>query len=318
MKESCAIKLIEDPIQDLFKIRNPNLVHPDEMQEDRKMRQDGFLGNMEDDDHLLELTLISAQGLKSPLSSNLRRLQTFAVTWIQPTAKLRTRIDRVGSKNPTWNDKFLFRVSPSFLSGDTSALTVDIFAVGLLKDPLLGSVRILLSSFLPRSASSSSSSSSSPDFRFRSPAFGAFQIRRHSGRFQGVLNVAARVIDVSDFGSLAGMSAIGYGDLIGKKAVTRRKHRQRPEMLETGEESPVSGGESTDGGESTTSNSSAASTAAVDPSSRILREMNGQESLERKNSGGGRILCWPALPRKIHISPSDENIRVLCSSNGSH
>ncbi|KAL8160047.1 hypothetical protein V2J09_001584 [Rumex salicifolius] len=286
---------------------------------------------MEDDHHLLELTLISAQGLKSPFSSNMRRLQTFAVTWIQASTKLRTRIDRVGSENPTWNDKFLFRVSPSFLAGETSAITVEVFAVGILKDTLLGSVRILLSSFLPSgrflpTASPSappSVSSSTPDLRLpriRTPAFGAFQIRRPSGRFQGILNVAAVVVDISDFGSLAGLTAIGYHDLMREKSSNRRKHDnqkcKRSGKSEAGEDSSVDdscGGdftEASDGGESTTSTSSAASAAA---SPRILREMNGQE-LNHTECGGGGILCWLNLPRKIHISPSDENFRVLCSS----
>ncbi|KAK9715423.1 hypothetical protein RND81_06G163900 [Saponaria officinalis] len=73
--------------------------------------------------HLLEINLISAQNLKQP-STNLRRLQTYVVVYIDSNFKLRTRVDHVGAENPTWNDKFIFRVSDDFFRRETSAFTV--------------------------------------------------------------------------------------------------------------------------------------------------------------------------------------------------
>ncbi|GAU13608.1 hypothetical protein TSUD_347120 [Trifolium subterraneum] len=58
---------------------------------------------------VLEINLISAQGLKPP-SSLKRRFQTYALTWIDSSTKLRTRVDKIGGQNPTWNDKFLFKI----------------------------------------------------------------------------------------------------------------------------------------------------------------------------------------------------------------
>ncbi|KAI4328861.1 hypothetical protein L6164_021184 [Bauhinia variegata] len=98
---------------------------------------------------VLEINLISAQGLK-PQSFNLRRMQTYAVTWVDQHTKLRTQVDKLGGENPTWNDKFLFRVTSKFLASETSAVSVAIYSVGCFKDHLIGTVRFLISNiFLP-------------------------------------------------------------------------------------------------------------------------------------------------------------------------
>lgn len=56
--------------------------------------------------NILEISLISAQDL-APISKSLR---TYAVTWINPNKKKTTRIDNEDHNNPTWNDKFSFKV----------------------------------------------------------------------------------------------------------------------------------------------------------------------------------------------------------------
>lgn len=56
--------------------------------------------------HILEISLISAQDL-APVSKSLR---TYALTWINPNRKRSTKVDDEGHNNPTWNDKFSFKV----------------------------------------------------------------------------------------------------------------------------------------------------------------------------------------------------------------
>ncbi|KAF7826116.1 BON1-associated protein 2 [Senna tora] len=150
---------------------------------------------------VLEINLISAQGLK-PLSSARRKQQTYAVTWVDPSTKLRTRVDQIGGENPTWNDKFLFRVTPEFLASETSAVCVAIYSVGLLRDSLVGTVRFLISNILDSGDDSDGDS-------IRTPTFCAVQIRRPSGSFHGVMNIGAMVLEGSDFPALNGISAIG-------------------------------------------------------------------------------------------------------------
>jgi len=168
-------------------------------------------------EQVLEINLISAQGLQPP-SSPRRRLQTYALTWIDPSTKLRTRVDKVGGHNPTWNDKFLFRVTPEFLASDTSGISVAIYAVGTFRDHLIGTVRFLISNIL--------SSPADPDAA-RTPCFSAVQIRRPSGRFHGVMNIGALVVEASDFPALHKISAIGYRDLMGMKIKHHRRKRNR-------------------------------------------------------------------------------------------
>lgn len=94
---------------------------------------------------LLEITLISAQGLKIP--PRLHRIQTYAMTWVDPAHKVRTRIDRTSGPDPTWNDRFVFRVPTSFLLPDSSsAVCIEIYCTGgwYNNDSLVGTVRFLV------------------------------------------------------------------------------------------------------------------------------------------------------------------------------
>lgn len=122
---------------------------------------------------ILEVHLISAQKLKPP-PSNMRRTETYAVVWVDPATKLRTRVDKVGGENPTWNDKFFFKVSPEFLASDTSAVTVEIYATGYIRDYPVGSARLLLSNVLSTPVPSALAT--------QTPSFAAIGIRRPSGK----------------------------------------------------------------------------------------------------------------------------------------
>ncbi|KAL2251789.1 uncharacterized protein LOC105173112 [Sesamum indicum] len=249
---------------------------------------------------ILEIDLISAQGLKTP-SGNLRRLQTYAVTWINSAAKLRTCTDSLGGENPNWNDKFLFRVSNEFISRETSAVAVEIFVVGRIKDILIGSVRFLLSTCLKRATPLASGSTGTP-------VFTAVQIRRPSGRFQGVLNIAAAVYHSSDYAILEKVSAVSFRELMEKKESESR--RQRRLSRGGSRRSQQSSGESCDSVDSTASSSSAASKALKEWNS--VREMAGKTK-GAKSDGGGSF-CGLMMQRKIPFCPSDQNLEFWADS----
>lgn len=175
-----------------------------------------------ENNYVLEITLISAQGLKEP-SAKLGRMQTYALACVDPSVKLRTCVVRVGGENPSWNDKFLFKVSSDFLYSETSGVSVEIFAVGVLRDTLLGTVRLLVSNFL-RSGSSLNA--------LKTPSFSAVQVRRPSGRFHGVLNVAVTILEAADVPAMTGVSAIGFRDLIGK-SLHPKTHRSMKKSKST-------------------------------------------------------------------------------------
>ncbi|KAH1080991.1 hypothetical protein J1N35_020752 [Gossypium stocksii] len=89
--------------------------------------------------YVVEITLISAQGLKERSGTNTsHQMKTYALSWNDSSFKLRTCIDRDGNENPTWNDQFLFKVSSDFLSHETSGVSIEIFAVGFLRHTMLG------------------------------------------------------------------------------------------------------------------------------------------------------------------------------------
>uniref|UniRef100_A0A7N1A222 C2 domain-containing protein n=1 Tax=Kalanchoe fedtschenkoi TaxID=63787 RepID=A0A7N1A222_KALFE len=162
---------------------------------------------------LLELNVISAQDL----FQTSRSMKTYAVAWVHPDRKLSTRVDTTGRTNPTWNDKFVFRVNEEFLRADTSAIMVQIYALHWFRDVLVGTVRVIVGNLLPPTMKS---------HRQRGPQhvgmrFVALQVWRPSGRPQGILNVGATVLD----GSMRSMplytqlssSAVGYRDLMGEE-----------------------------------------------------------------------------------------------------
>ncbi|KAI4369724.1 hypothetical protein MLD38_018138 [Melastoma candidum] len=138
---------------------------------------------------LLELHIISAQDLRH-VSRNMR---PYAIIWIHPERKLSTSVDPHGKTNPTWNDRFVFKVDEEFLLSETSAVTIEIYSVHWLKDILVGSVRVLIGNLLPPHRQSRG-------FRRQRRVglqFAALQIRRPSGRPQGIINVGISLLDSS-------------------------------------------------------------------------------------------------------------------------
>ncbi|XP_050235942.1 uncharacterized protein LOC126685982 [Mercurialis annua] len=257
---------------------------------------------------ILEINLISAQDLK-PLSNNLRQMQTYAVVWVDSAIKLRTRIDRVGGENPTWNDKFLFKVTPEFLSSETSGVTFEISAVGCFRDTLIGTVRFLISN-IPLY---------SPVNQTRTPSCIALQIRRPSGRFHGVLNIGATVSDGSDYATFNTASAIGFRDLMGESIGRRRRQLPPRDLKKSVSMDEVGGGEnsccdsgdfSSDGADSTTSSSSASSTALKDWNT--VRNLAGNHF--RSSSDGGGFFCGLLKQKKLTMCMSAQNLSGMSGS----
>uniref|UniRef100_A0A0E0K6T8 C2 domain-containing protein n=1 Tax=Oryza punctata TaxID=4537 RepID=A0A0E0K6T8_ORYPU len=139
---------------------------------------------------MLEVTVISAQDLHRRFG---RRVRAYAVAWADDAHKLRTGVDLAGGADPTWNDRFLFRVDDDFLRSETAAVTVEVRAPRRFGgDAVLGVTRIVVSTFV---GSSGPSSARGPTGR----QVAALQLRRpRSLRPQGIVNVAVALLDASD------------------------------------------------------------------------------------------------------------------------
>ncbi|KAF7849179.1 hypothetical protein BT93_L1152 [Corymbia citriodora subsp. variegata] len=159
---------------------------------------------------LLEMNVISAQDLAMVT----RTMRTYAVAWVHPDRKLSTRVDYHGRNNPTWNDKFVFRVDEEFLRSDTSGVMIEIYAKHWFRDVLVGRVRVLVGHLVTPPPQ---------PYSFRRQRhvgmrFVALQVRRPSGRPQGILNIGVAVLDSSMRSMpLLDASAVGYRDLMGKQ-----------------------------------------------------------------------------------------------------
>lgn len=138
---------------------------------------------------LIELNVISAQDL-APVG---RSMRTYAVAWIDPDRKLSTRVDSDGGTDPTWNDKFVFRVDEDFLYDDASTITIDIYALHWFRDILVGTAHVLADDLIPPQPSKPfHNKTKSAGMRFV-----GLQVHRPSGRPKGVLNVGVAVLDSS-------------------------------------------------------------------------------------------------------------------------
>ena len=175
---------------------------------------------------LLELNVISAQDLASPG----RNIKTYAVAWVHPDRKLSTRVDTQGRTNPTWNDKFVFRVDDEFLYNDTSAIMIEIYALHWFKDVHVGTVRVLVGNLIPPPSRPND----------RAPVgmrFVALQVRRPSGRPQGILNIGITVLD-SSMRSMPlytlNSSAVGYRHLMGEKDAYDSHNHLSPHVFAAG------------------------------------------------------------------------------------
>ncbi|KAI4345898.1 hypothetical protein L6164_012984 [Bauhinia variegata] len=160
---------------------------------------------------LLELNVISAQDLARVS----RSMRTYAVAWVHPDRKLSTRVDTHGINNPTWNDKFVFRVDDEFLYSYTSAIMIDIYALHWFRDIHVGTVRVPVSNLIPPPSKPFTNTHAPLGMRFL-----ALQVKKASGRPQGILNIGVTLLD-SSMRSMPlythNPSAVGYHHLMGEK-----------------------------------------------------------------------------------------------------
>ncbi|TYH50275.1 hypothetical protein ES332_D10G194100v1 [Gossypium tomentosum] len=138
---------------------------------------------------LLEINMISAQALE-PVCR--RKMKTYAVAWVHSERKLSTRIDNQGHTNPTWNDKFVFRVHEEFLHRDTSAVTIEIYAVHWFRNIHVGTVRATVGNLIPLVSQRQNRLEVQLGMQFV-----ALQVWRPSGRPQGILNIGVALLDSS-------------------------------------------------------------------------------------------------------------------------
>ncbi|XP_073048838.1 uncharacterized protein [Primulina eburnea] len=157
---------------------------------------------------LLEINIISAQDLE-PVS---KKMRTYATAWMNQSRKLTTCVDAEGKNNPTWNDKFVFRVDEDFLRRDTSAVMIEIYSVNWFRDVLVGTVRVLVGNLIPPPARSHGHRN------HMGMRFVALQVRRPSGRPQGILNIGVALLDSSmrsmPLYTQLSASAVGFRDLM--------------------------------------------------------------------------------------------------------
>ncbi|PNX82653.1 hypothetical protein L195_g038684 [Trifolium pratense] len=159
---------------------------------------------------LLEINIISAQDL--PLVS--KSIKAYAVAWLNPERKLTTQADPHGHNNPTWNEKFVFRVEDDFLQCEDSVIMVELYASAWLRDVLIGTVAIHVNNILPRSGNRKS--------KIR---FVALQVRRPSGRPQGILNIGVNLVDAT-MRSMPMYSELSASDIEYDDIRNPKKHTQ--------------------------------------------------------------------------------------------
>lgn len=135
---------------------------------------------------LLELSLISAKDL-APVSKSMR---PYAVAWVTPDRKLTSRVDEQGNANPTWNEKFVFKIDEQTLQSDTAVVTIEIYALTWLRVVLTGTVTVRIAELVPPEYRK-------PDKATSTARFFTLKILRPSGRSQGTINVGVSLISGS-------------------------------------------------------------------------------------------------------------------------
>ncbi|KAK7397338.1 hypothetical protein VNO78_18506 [Psophocarpus tetragonolobus] len=165
---------------------------------------------------LLEINVISAQDLAEVAKT----VRAYAVAWVNPERKLATQVDNEGHTNPTWNEKFVFRVDDHFLNSDNSVIMMEIYCEARLRHVQMGSVAVMVSNLLPPN-------------RKQKLRFVGLQIWGPSGRPQGILNIGVTLLDTtmqsmplySDLSS----SAVSYWEPVpSNKNTTSYLHKHSP------------------------------------------------------------------------------------------
>ncbi|PPR86034.1 hypothetical protein GOBAR_AA34655 [Gossypium barbadense] len=136
---------------------------------------------------ILEVTLLSAEDLLEVYKT----MKTYAIVWVQPDRKLATGIDQTGGTHPAWNEKFSFRVDDKFLSSEDDAkIFVEIYEAAWVKDALVGCVNANINDIFHLCSVTDSKINNNSTARTVT-----LQVRRPSGRPQGILNMEVSLVD---------------------------------------------------------------------------------------------------------------------------
>lgn len=119
----------------------------------------------------IELKIESAEDLKQVKWAG--KMSPYAEAWVYPNHKVATKACAECGRNPKWDDKLHLTVAEDHLRNPNVFLTIDIIHHGSLGKKRVGTVRVPLSE-LAKTAKESQRMS--------------YQVRRPSGRPQGVLN----------------------------------------------------------------------------------------------------------------------------------
>ena len=132
----------------------------------------------------LELIISSAKDLKN-VNRRHGSLKPYVVVWVDPAAKLSTKVDNEGDTSPCWNETLLIPV-PSRIEDSTLYLDVVHFKADDEDDtkPVVGSARLFLHDVVD-------------DVGFGAQAVSTLELRRPSGRPHGKVEVKVSVRDPS-------------------------------------------------------------------------------------------------------------------------
>ncbi|CAL5028925.1 unnamed protein product [Urochloa decumbens] len=136
----------------------------------------------------LELTLLSAQGLKNV--NLITRMDVYAVVTISgdPLTRQCTPPDPSGGRNPCWNATLRFAVPPTAAEASGACLHVLLRAERVLGDRDIGEVVVPLADLL------AAAPAAAPGRPQQQPQLASYQVRKvHRWEPRGVLNVAYRL-----------------------------------------------------------------------------------------------------------------------------
>ncbi|XVF42364.1 hypothetical protein PTKIN_Ptkin01aG0356100 [Pterospermum kingtungense] len=215
---------------------------------------------------ILEINLVSAEDL-APVSKNMK---TYAIAWVQPDRKLATGVDQTGGTNPTWNEKLMFHVDDKFLNSEDATIAVEIYAAAWVKDALIGYVNVLINDiFHLRSVTDTKSSNSTTRTV-------TLQVRRPSGRPQGILNME---VSIGDDGT--DMPSLPKTDVSTEPQITSQEKEISPENVNESQnketltednsgKTPDKGSAVNDGGNGSMVNGDSICNSDVGPSASVV------------------------------------------------
>lgn len=128
---------------------------------------------------VLEMTVMAAEDLKDVATFG--KMDVYAVVWVDPFAKLTTRILHKGGKNPVWNEWITLDLG-SVRQCPNAYLTVQIFSESTMGDKVVGTGRLPLHEVYRINPGDGDE-----------PALVSLQLQRPSGRAQGIVNLSLRV-----------------------------------------------------------------------------------------------------------------------------